>query len=156
MHCVLVVTIRVCNFHHGFHMHHLGSTMGLSFSQNPLILPSLDVEGSGTVTTELLQGFGEIIAEDTNNDVIVQVVTYTEYIYARSHLTLDEFYLCSWNRQLFMVHLCKQLVPGGGLELVVATCIARPISPPLCDCLSFLMPQIAHNCLKQDHYHSAP
>ena len=58
--------------------------MGLSFSQNPLILPSLDVEGSGSVTMELLQGFGEIIAEDTNNDVIVQVVThmYTEYCMA--------------------------------------------------------------------------
>ena len=66
-------------FPYGFHMHHLGCIMyhvGLSFSQNPLILPSLDVEGSGSVTTELLQGFGEIIAEETNNDVIVQVVKY--------------------------------------------------------------------------------
>lgn len=48
--------------------------VGFSFSQNPLILPSLDVEGSGSVTMELLQGFGEILAEDANNDVIVQVI----------------------------------------------------------------------------------
>ena len=53
------------------------SHVGLSFSQNPLIQPTLDVESSGTVTRELLQGLGEIIAEDTNN-ILVQVITCGE------------------------------------------------------------------------------
>ena len=70
--------------------------MGLSFSQNPLILPSLDVEGSGSVTTELLQGFGEIIAEDTNNDVIVQVVTYTYTEYCMAGNFYEDFTLANW------------------------------------------------------------
>ena len=51
--------------------------VGLSFSQNPLIQPTLSVENSDTVTRELLQGLGEIIAEDTNN-ILVQVITCTE------------------------------------------------------------------------------
>ena len=51
--------------------------VGLSFSQNPLIRPTLDVETGDLVTRELLQGLGEIIAEDTNN-ILVQVITCTE------------------------------------------------------------------------------
>ena len=75
---ILRVDDKNVELSYGFYMHYLGSIMycvGFSFSQNPLILPSLDVEGSGSVTMELLQGFGEILAEDANNDVIVQVIT---------------------------------------------------------------------------------
>ena len=60
--------------------------MGLSFSQNPLIQPTLGVETSGTVTRELLQGLGEIIAEDTNN-ILVQVHVYLRVV-NMSNLTL--------------------------------------------------------------------
>ena len=49
------------------------SHVGLSFSQNPLIQPTVGVETSDTVTRELLEGLGEIIAEDTNN-ILVQVI----------------------------------------------------------------------------------
>ena len=54
------------------------SHVGLSFSQNPLIQPTVGVETSDTVTRELLQGLGEIIAEDTNN-ILVQVLTCGEH-----------------------------------------------------------------------------
>ena len=54
------------------------SHVGLSSSQNPLIQPTLGVETSGTVTRELLQGLGEIIAEDTNN-ILVQVLMCGEH-----------------------------------------------------------------------------
>ena len=53
------------------------SHVGLSFSQNPLIQPTLTVESSAFATRELLQGLGEIIAEDTNN-TLVQVITCGE------------------------------------------------------------------------------
>ena len=53
------------------------SHVGLSFSQNPLIRPTLGVESSDAVSRELLQGLGEIIAEDTNN-ILVQVITCGE------------------------------------------------------------------------------
>ena len=56
--------------------------VGLPFLQNSLIQPTLGVETSGTVTRELLQGLGEIAAEDTNN-ILVQVVV------------CGEIYLCS-------------------------------------------------------------
>ena len=53
------------------------SHVDLSFSQNPLIQPTLGIENSDVVTRELLQGLEEIIAEDTNN-ILVQVITCTE------------------------------------------------------------------------------
>ena len=48
------------------------SSVGFSSSQNPLIQPTVGPDVSGTVTTELLQGLSEIVAEDTNN-ILVQV-----------------------------------------------------------------------------------
>lgn len=54
----------------------------LSYRIPGLILPTLGVETSGRVTRELLQGLGEIAAEDTNN-IFVQVVA------------CGEIYLCS-------------------------------------------------------------
>ena len=47
--------------------------MGLSSSQNPLIQPTVGPGGSVTSSTELLQGLGEIVEEDTNN-ILVQVL----------------------------------------------------------------------------------
>ena len=41
--------------------------MGLPSSQNPLVRPSVGPGGSVSSSTELLQGVGEIVAEDTNN-----------------------------------------------------------------------------------------
>ena len=53
-------------------MEHFSIKYGLFFSQNPLIQPTVGPDVSGTVTTELLQGLSEIVAEDTNN-ILVQV-----------------------------------------------------------------------------------
>ena len=53
-------------------MEHFSIKYGLFFSQNPLIPPTVGPDVSGTVTTELLQGLSEIVAEDTNN-ILVQV-----------------------------------------------------------------------------------
>ena len=47
----------------------------MSSSQNPLIQPTVGPDVSGTVSTELLQGLGEIVTEDTNN-ILVQVLFY--------------------------------------------------------------------------------
>ena len=47
--------------------------MGLSSLQDPLVRPTVSVELDSLVSSELLQGLGEIVAEDTNN-VMVQVV----------------------------------------------------------------------------------
>ena len=47
--------------------------MGLSSLQDPLVRPTVSVELDSAVSSELLQGLGEIVAEDTNN-VMVQVV----------------------------------------------------------------------------------
>ena len=49
------------------------SSVGLSSSQNPLIQPTVGPDVSSTVSTELLQDLGEIVAEDTNN-ILVQVL----------------------------------------------------------------------------------
>ena len=46
--------------------------MSLPSSQNSLIRPSVGPELSSLVSMELLQGMGDIIAEDTNN-IRVQV-----------------------------------------------------------------------------------
>ena len=46
---------------------------GLSSLQDPLVRPTVSVELHSAVSSELLQGLGEIVAEDTNN-VMVQVV----------------------------------------------------------------------------------
>ena len=46
--------------------------MGLSSPQNPLIQPSVGPDLSDTVSRELVDGLGEIVAEDTNN-IVVQV-----------------------------------------------------------------------------------
>ena len=47
--------------------------MGLPSSQNPLVRPSIGPGGGVTSSTELLQGVGEIVAEDTNN-ILVKVL----------------------------------------------------------------------------------
>ena len=53
--------------------------MCLSSAQNPLIQPTIGPDVSGTVSTELLQGLGEIVAEDTSN-IMVQVLNMIFYI----------------------------------------------------------------------------
>ena len=71
------------------------SRMSLPSSQNSLIQPSVGPELSSLVTMELLQGLGDIIAEDTSN-IMVQVAIPTEYnnLHSLSNLTVDVFYLC--------------------------------------------------------------
>ena len=54
------------------------SKMSLPSSQNSLIRPSVGPELDSLVSMELLQGLGEIIAEDTSN-IRVQVAILTEY-----------------------------------------------------------------------------
>ena len=74
------------------------SKMSLPFSQNSLIRPSVGPELSSLVSMELLQGLGDIIAEDTSN-IRVQVTILTEYIilHSLSNLTVDVFYLSGWS-----------------------------------------------------------
>lgn len=57
--------------------------MNLFMLQNPLIRPAVGPDSGDTVTGQLEEGLGEIIAEDTNN-IIVQV-KYTK------HLTICSF-----------------------------------------------------------------
>ena len=57
--------------------------MNLFMLQNPLIRPAVGPDSGDTVTGQLEEGLGEIIAEDTNN-IIVQV-KYTK------HLTICAF-----------------------------------------------------------------
>ena len=47
--------------------------MGFSSLQDPLIQPTVSVELDSAVSSELLQGLGQIVEADTNN-VMVQVV----------------------------------------------------------------------------------
>ena len=47
--------------------------IGLSPLQDPLVRPTVSIELDAIVSSELLQGLGEIVAEDTNI-VMVQVV----------------------------------------------------------------------------------
>ena len=48
------------------------SHTGLSSPQNPLIQPSVGPDFGDTVSRQLADGLGEIVAEDTNN-IVVQV-----------------------------------------------------------------------------------
>ena len=64
--------------------------MGLSSSQNPLIQPTVGPDVSATVSTELLQGLGEIVEEDTNN-ILVQVLN-TIILHTLNNFAL--YYFC--------------------------------------------------------------
>ena len=108
----------------------------MSSPQNPLIQPTVGPDVSGSVSTELLQGLGEIVTEDTNN-ILVQVLFY---IYNLNNLVL--YYFCgrtlpcylqarifrtgvTWRSDVYVKHKHAILEESGGVlpeEIFLKTC----------------------------------